>query len=275
MRETTRERLVQGQAQRKHLRRAEHAAWDQDLRREDPLKLLAASMRGRVSALVRIKYDRMACSPFGFFRGAVPIMASDLALAPHTGIFTQLCGDAHVRNLGAFAAPDGRLVFDINDFDETIRGPFEWDVKRMAASLVLAGREAGAKHAICHAAALRFLGSYRRAMFNFARMPVLELARYTVHRLNTVRPVAQIFAVAERATPLHSLDSLTEPVRPAGPRGRNSSADSRTASTSLTPPAGGTRIFRTHPPDLTRIHGRLARSVLDSLETYAETLQPE
>ena len=80
----------------------------------------------------------MAASPFGFFRGAVPVMAADLAVLPHTGIFTQLCGDAHVRNLGAFAAPDGRLVFDINDFDETIVGPFEWDVKRMAVSAEIA-----------------------------------------------------------------------------------------------------------------------------------------
>ncbi len=100
-------------------------------------------MRGRVPALIKLKYELMAESPFGYFRGAVPVMAADLAVLPNTGIVGQLCGDAHVRNLGAFAAPDGRLVFDINDFDETIRGPFEWDLKRMAASLVLAGRAVG------------------------------------------------------------------------------------------------------------------------------------
>ena len=94
----------------------------------------------------------MAASPFGYFRGAVPVMAADLAVLPSTGLTAQLCGDAHVRNLGAFAAPDGRLVFDINDFDETIRGPFEWDLKRMAASLVLAGRESGHKDASARAA---------------------------------------------------------------------------------------------------------------------------
>src|ERR1035441_8679583 len=117
------------------------------------LRQPAVSVRGRVPALISIKYDRMAASPFGFFRGAVPVMAYDLSLGPNTGIHTQLCGDAHVRNLGAFAAPNGRLVFDINDFDESIRGPFEWDVKRMAASLILAGREAGAKHGPCRDAA--------------------------------------------------------------------------------------------------------------------------
>ena len=126
---TSRERLALGQAQRKHMRRADLAVWQPKLRRADPLALLANSMRGRVPELVPIKYDRMAASPFGFFRGAVPVMAYDLSLGPNTGILTQLCGDAHVRNLGAFAAPDGRLVFDINDFDETIRGPFEWDVQ--------------------------------------------------------------------------------------------------------------------------------------------------
>ena len=137
---TFRQRYALGQQRRKHMRRAGHAGWQPKLRRADPLRLVADSMRGRVPALVQIKYDRMACSPFGFFRGAVPVMACDLSLGPNTGIHTQLCGDAHVRNLGAFAALDGRLVFDINDFDETIRGPFEWDVKRMAASLILAGR---------------------------------------------------------------------------------------------------------------------------------------
>ena len=101
------------------------------------------SMRGRVTRLVPIKYKRMAASPFGFFRGAVPIMAADLSCHPNTGLGTQLCGDAHVENLGAYASLDSRIVFDLNDFDETIRGPFEWDIKRLATSVILAGREAG------------------------------------------------------------------------------------------------------------------------------------
>ncbi len=114
-------------------------------------------------------------------------MAADLAVLPHTGIFTQLCGDAHVRNLGAFAAPDGRLVFDINDFDETIRGPFEWDVKRMATSIILAGREAGSKSSACGEAAGILLRGYRRSMHAFARMPVMDVARFQVHRLQRDR----------------------------------------------------------------------------------------
>ena len=254
---TFRQRYALGRQQRKHMRRTGHAGWKPKLRRADPLRLVAESMRGRVPALVQIKYDRMACSPFGFFRGAVPVMAYDLSLSPNTGIRTQLCGDAHVRNLGAFAAPDGRLLFDLNDFDETIRGPFEWDVKRMAASLILAGREAGAKNGPCRDAAQTFLASYRTQMQLFARMPVLQLARFMVHRLQNVQPISQILRLAERATPLHSLEALTIPHAAAGARKPKS------------------RIFKSAPPDLTRVHGAAARQVLASLAPYAETLQPE
>jgi uncharacterized protein (DUF2252 family) len=267
---TARERSALGHSQRKHMGRAEHAGWQPKARHADPLQLLAGSMRGRVPALVPVKYDRMAASPFGFFRGAVPIMASDLASGRNTGIHTQLCGDAHIRNLGAFAAPDGRLVFDINDFDETIRGPFEWDVKRMATSLILAGREAGAKNGLCRDAAHAFLARYRTIMHSFARMPVLELARYMVHRLHSVQPISQIMRLAERATPLHSLDALTIPIAeaPAQETGR--------ATSELQPRNGAhSRIFKSAPPDLSRIQGDTARHVLDSLVTYAESLQPE
>jgi hypothetical protein len=135
------QRRAFGQSRRKQVRRQEQKLWRASDRQTDPIDALAAAAVGRVRGLLAIKWERMAASPFGFFRGAVPVMAADLAVLPHTGIFTQLCGDAHVRNLGAFAAPDGRLVFDINDFDETIRGPFEWDVKRLATSIILAGRE--------------------------------------------------------------------------------------------------------------------------------------
>src|SRR5438270_5138077 len=102
-------------------------------------------------------------------------MAADLSVLPNTGIVTQICGDAHVRNLGAFAAPDGRLVFDINDFDETIRGPFEWDLKRMAASLVLAGRESGHKDAAAEAAVETCIETYAANMRMFSRQPLLEV----------------------------------------------------------------------------------------------------
>ena len=268
---TFRERYALGQAQRKHMRRAEHAGWLPKSRRIDPLKLVADSMRGRVPALVEIKCDRMSCSPFGFFRGAVPVMAYDLSLGPNTGIHTQLCGDAHVRNLGAFAAPDGRLVFDLNDFDETIRGPFEWDVKRMAASLILAGHEAGTRRGPCRDAVRAFLARYRTQMHVFARMPVLELAHYLVHRLHSLEPIDQILRLAERATPLHNLEALTLPLAEAP------SAHRRGAATSELPPpsAPRSRTFKSLPPVLTRVDAEVARQVLDSLTTYAESLLPE
>ena len=168
-------------------------------------------MRGRVPALIPMKYQMMAESPFGYFRGAAPVMAADLAQLPSTGIVSQLCGDAHVRNLGAYAAPDGRLVFDINDFDETIRGPFEWDLKRMAASLVLAGRAAGHKDGAARRAAMACVERYAAQMRAFARMPHLEIARFQVHRLGLAEPVHTALAKAERATPQHTLEQLTEP----------------------------------------------------------------
>lgn len=215
-------------------------------------------MRGRVSRLTPIKYERMVASPFGFFRGAVPIMAADLACHPNTGITTQLCGDAHVLNLGAFAAPDGRLAFDINDFDETIRGPFEYDVKRLATSLILAGREAGVKRSARREAVLHFTDQYRRMMHTFAEMPVLELARYQIHRLAETEPMPQILAQAERSTPQKILKTLTEPDHSKEKGG-----------------PGGQRVFHSDPPLLQRLGAKEAVAVLAALGPYARTLQPE
>src|SRR5882757_11407386 len=256
------ERFAMGQQCRKQMRRLEHKVWKAKDRRENPLRLLEASTRGRVPELVALKNELMAASPFAYFRGAVPVMAYDLSLIPNTGIRNQLCGDAHVRNLGAYAAQDGRLVFDINDFDETIVGPFEWDVKRMATSLVLAGRGAGAKNLHCREAAEVFLERYRTAIGTFARMPVLELARYQVHRLKNVASVAGILLMAERATPMHTLMTLTE----------TSESASRRVSKSA---ERGKRIFKTLPPRLTRVTGEVAEQVLGSLTKYAESLLPE
>ena len=249
---TSDEKRAQGQARRKQMKRQNHGLWDAKLRRHDPLKLLEQSMRGRVPSLVLLKYERMLASPFGYFRGAVPVMAADLALLPNTGIVNQICGDAHVRNLGAYAAPDGRLVFDINDFDETARAPFEWDLKRLSTSLVLAGREAGAKDSFAKSAVVAFLERYRKCARSFAQMPVLEVARYQVHRLMKVAPVSDVLIKAERATPMHTLETLTVPAK-----------------------KGTGRIFRENKPLLTRVSGSQARQVLASLNEYSGTLLPE
>ncbi|HEY0795980.1 MAG TPA: DUF2252 domain-containing protein [Acidisarcina sp.] len=259
---TPEQRIQFGQARRKQLPRMAHGQWKASDRRHDPMKLLEESMRGRVPSLVALKYERMACSPFGFFRGAVPVMAADLAVMPNTTIHCQLCGDAHVRNLGAYAGSDGRLVFDINDFDETIHGPFEWDLKRLATSLVLAGREDGVKASASKAAVLTFARQYRRMVRIFAEMPVIDLARYQIQRIGRVATISQVLLKAERATPLHSLMALTVP---AGPKG--------TAVSELG--NGGPRLFREARPLLFRLRPNHAREVIESLVRYRESLQPE
>jgi uncharacterized protein (DUF2252 family) len=255
------ERRAFGQSRRKQVRRQEHKRWHASDRQTDPMDALAASVVGRVPALLAIKWQRMAASPFGFFRGAVPVMAADLAVLPNTGIFTQLCGDAHVRNLGAYAAPDGRLVFDINDFDETIRGPFEWDVKRLATSIILAGREAGTKSGACGEAASILLRGYRRSMHAFARMPVMDVARFQVHRLQRITPLSQVLRKAERATPLYNAEHLTALPKGPGKAGKNALPRHR--------------IFVERKPLQFRLSAARAQLVLDALGEYRETLMPE
>jgi uncharacterized protein (DUF2252 family) len=254
---TPQERREEGQLRRKQLPRQDHGKLH--IKHRDPIALLEASVRGRVPSLVALKYQLMSASPFGFFRGAAPIMAYDLAAHPRTGIVCQLCGDAHVRNLGAFAAVDGRLVFDINDFDETTQGPFEWDLKRLATSLVLAGIEIGSKASQREPSVLTLVEAYRRMILMLSRMPVIEAARYQVHRLQRVEPVSKVLLKAQRATPQHSLDSLTIP-DPASPE-----TSGKTCG----------RIFKEIKPTLTRITGAKAREVLASLREYGESLLPE
>jgi uncharacterized protein (DUF2252 family) len=251
---TPKERRNLGQARRKQVGRQEHNDFKPKARKTPALELLARSMHGRVPALIQLKYKLMAESPFGYLRGAVPVMAADLAVLPSTGIVCQLCGDAHVRNLGAYAAPDGRLIFDINDFDETIRGPFEWDLKRMAASLVVAGRGSGHKEASARQAVEKFVTRYAAQMRAFAQMPSLEVGRFQVHRLNQVEPVLDALLKAERSTALHTLDQLTEPAsgKPGAPR-----------------------RFKELKPTLTRVTGRQAAAVLASLGPYRQTLEPQ
>jgi uncharacterized protein (DUF2252 family) len=254
------DRYALGLHARKQIARSAHAEFVPAACRHDPIELLRESMKGRVPRLIPIKYQRMAASAFGFFRGAVPIMAADLACHPNTGIATQLCGDAHVLNLGAYGALDGRLVFDINDFDETIRGPFEYDIKRLATSLILAGREAGVKRSARRDAVLHFTQQYRNMMHTFAAMPVLEIARYQIHRLGQTDPMPAILAQAQRSTPQRLLKSLTEPALVINAKTIGSE---------------DARQFRSDPPLLQRIDANEAALVLAALGPYARTLQPE
>ena len=247
---STADRFQFAEQRRKQFSRAELAHWEPRRRTSDPLAVLEAAMAGRLPELADLKRERMSASPFGFFRGAVPVMASDLALTGSSGIETQLCGDAHVQNLGAYTGEDGRLIFDINDFDETTRGPFEWDLKRMAASILLAGRDAGLKEGDARRAARQFLRTYCSLLLELAELPVLEAARFQVKRLAGVASISKILAKAERSSPLQSLEKLTEKT----PEGRR---------------------FRTQPPVLRRVIGDEAVAVLEALTPYQTSLQPE
>jgi uncharacterized protein (DUF2252 family) len=245
---TREERRQLGRACRNKIRRVDQATWDPKERKFDVIDLLIGAQQGRIPELLPIKWDHMRASAFGFFRGAVPLMAADLAPLPHSGLMAQLCGDAHVQNLGAFEAPDGRLIFDINDFDETIVGPWEWDVKRMSASLVLAGREADNSDKQCKNAVLAFARRYRVWMHRFSEMPFVDLARFQVYR--EVGPVRSVLQKAERSTPLHNLDKLTV-LR------------------------GGKHVFRDQKPTQYQVSQKEADAAKASLRTYPQSLLPE
>src|SRR5499425_3654512 len=144
-------------------------------RSRDPVGLLLEQDKSRVPELVPVRHGRMLVSPFTYFRGAALPMAADLATTPASGLQVQLCGDAHLANFGAFASPERRLVFDVNDFDETLPGPFEWDVKRLAASLAVAGRDNGFPAKARRKIILAGIGRYRTAMREFAGQPFLAV----------------------------------------------------------------------------------------------------
>jgi len=155
--------------------RASHAQWEPPADRPDPVAILEEQAKSRVPDLIPIRYGRMVASPFSYFRGAAAPMAWDLAHTPTTDIRVQACGDAHLLNFGMFAAPDRRLVFDVNDFDETLPAPFDWDVKRLAASFAVAARDNGFSDRDAHTAARMSAHSYRTEMANYAAMRFLKV----------------------------------------------------------------------------------------------------
>ena len=245
---TREERRNFGRSLRTRVKRLDQGSWSPKQRTFDVINLLHEANRTRMAHLLPIKYARMAASPFCFFRGAVPLMAADLAPLPYTGLMTRICGDAHVQNLGAFEAPDGRLIFDINDFDESVIGPWEWDVKRMATSLILAGREAGNSDKVCKEAVLAFVERYREYMRMFSEMAMVDLARFQIYRV--VSPVKSVLRKAERATPQNNLRKLTVF-------------------------ANGKHRFREQKPTQFHVRRAEANTVIESLDAYVKTLLPE
>ena len=169
------ERIAEGKAARESVAPGGHAGWQPATDRPDPVALLEEQNKTREPDLVPVRHGRMMVSPFTFYRGAAKIMAADLEDTPTAGLDVQLCGDAHLSNFGLYASPERALVFDLNDFDETLPGPFEYDVKRLAASFTIAARNNGFRKADARAAALASANAYRMAMIEFAAMPTLEI----------------------------------------------------------------------------------------------------
>jgi uncharacterized protein (DUF2252 family) len=265
---TVAERVARGKAARAEVPRSSHATFAPPARRRDPIKLLERQAKTRVPELVPIRYGRMLVSPFTFYRGAALIMASDLAATPRSGLTVQCCGDAHLSNFGVFASPERRLVFDINDFDETLPGPWEWDVKRLAVSMLIAAQSNGFAVKDQDQVVLDTVEEYRGAMARFAAMDNLEVWYAHLDIEDTIAELRSQFApkVAKR----------TEKAL-AKARTR----DSMSAFSKLTREVDGQRRIVADPPLIVPVD-ELARGLerdemFDALHelmrTYRETLQ--
>src|SRR5690349_15924979 len=237
-----------GVQERSHVGRSSLA--EMPKRKFDPLQVLREASKKHIARLLPLKFKAMSESPFTFYRGSVEIMAAGLGAAGHTRIEVQICGDAHVKNFGFFATPGSEIALDINDFDETQRGPWEWDVKRLAASIVLAGRVAGNTDSGCKNAARVFIAEYCEWIRRFAALPAIEVARHRALR-NLHDPVIRsALKKAERASPLSSLKSLTHKDR-------------------------GGRSFIYKRDSMWDVKGAEAKAVERALGQYRSTLAPD
>ena len=178
-----------GKAAREIVSREDQGIWKAAPGRPDPTELLKSQGATRLQELLPLRYERMATSPFSFYRGAALIMASDLSTMPNTGMNVQLCGDAHMANFGAFASPSRRLVFDINDFDETLPGPWEWDIKRLVTSVEICGRDRGFSKKNRRKAVIATARKYRKAMNEFADMNAIDVWYANIDVLNMLRDI--------------------------------------------------------------------------------------
>jgi uncharacterized protein (DUF2252 family) len=254
-----------GRAARRLVPRGVQAEWKPATDRPDPIDLLQAQASDRIPDLIPIRYSRMMASPFAFMRGSAIVMAHDLASTPKTGIQAQLCGDAHLSNFGAYASPERALLFDLNDFDETLPGPWEWDVKRLAASFVVAGRENGFDATDCGEAAQASVASYRQRMAEFSEMGELEVWYSRVSEDDVRR------MISDARTKKKTANKLSKTVRKARSR------DSLQALSKLTRVVDGRRMIEDDPPLLMRIpeEDELRSQVYAILESYKRTLQED
>ena len=250
---SVKERAERGRAERDEVPPSAHAEWALPPDRRDPVELLEEQGATRVPELVPVRYGRMLVSPFTFYRGAAYLMASDLAGLAQTGLNTQLCGDAHLSNFGAYAAPDRGLVFDVNDFDETLPGPFEWDLKRLVASFAVAGRDRGFKakqRAVINRAVT---SAYREAMWENAERRTLDLWYSRI----SVEEILQAVAPQASAKQLKRAEKNIAKAR---------SKDSLRAFGKLTETVDGELRIRRDPPVIIPIKELFAPELHDALE---------
>ena len=258
------DRLAAGKALRDTVPRAAHGRWKRDKAHVDPVAILRAGDEGRIGELVPIRYGRMLQTPFTFYRGAAAVMAADLAATPATGIRVQACGDCHLMNFGGFATPERNILFDINDFDETLPAPWEWDVKRLVASFVLAARSNGLSDAAGRDAAVATARSYRKRMREYSRMSPLEVwyARVTA---DDVRELARGEAMKERIQ--RRIDEASQ---------RNGS---EVAYPKLAAMVGGHVRIHDDPPLIFHPEGRIGEELIARLQehfaTYRDSLSED
>ena len=248
-----------GAAARRQLGRRSLGAYAPAADRPDPVSIIAAQDANRVPELVPIRNGRMLASPFAFYRGAAAIMAADLGAAPHSGLKVQLCGDAHLSNFGVFASPERTLVFDLSDFDETLPGPFEWDVKRLLASFVIAGRSFAWRKGLGTRAATLAVGSYRLRMQEYAAQGILSTwySRIALEDLRAYLPPDRQVTIDVMVRRAHARDNLG-------------------ALNRLTMEVDGHHQFIDKPPLMVRVVDPAAREVVtEILRGYRATLTPE
>ena len=254
------ERGAAGRSLRSSIPRSAHGEWSPPSNRSDPLDVLEAQAATRLAELGALRYQRMAESPFAFFRGAAAVMAMDLASTPMTAIAVQACGDAHVNNFGFFASPERNLVFDINDFDETVPGPWEWDVKRLCTSLHVVARQRGWSTADCDAVVAAATRTYRQRISDYASWHTLDL----FYERTEIKEVVEHFPVRHRLG-----------VKRYANRARRK--DHLRAVTKLTEIVDGERRFIDDPPLL--VHLDRTEHDLDEamglIERYRSTLSAD
>jgi uncharacterized protein (DUF2252 family) len=248
-----------GKALRKQVPRRSHAEWSPAADRPDPISLLEEQNRSRLEYLVPLRFERMSASPFTFLRGTAVVMAADLAETPVSGIRVQMCGDAHLNNFGIFATPERNQVFDLNDFDETLPGPWEWDVKRLAASIVIAGRNNGFSRDINRQAVLSCIATYRQRMWEYSEMRHLDVWYARIDYASSLEAVNSSFRwwvnkQSKRATRRTQVELVPK----------------------LTQEVNGQILIKPEPPVLTRLKDdELTRMLSALVEEYRTTLRED